>query len=154
MLKLWYLGTNQAKELQELRKIVFGATKSNIVCERFGTTNDKPSIVSQTPVSSSSSIDEGGGDNLRESNTANENETKKDPSISGNASLSDDPDATYNVELNHATKVALKLNLVHTLSQHTFPTYVAFNMDGKYLATASGAGVVHIFDVTTGKKLR
>ena len=65
-------------------------------------------------------------------------------------------DATYNVEFNHDTKVSLELNLVHTLTQvtvkDTVRTHTAFSMDGKYLATVSGADM-HTFDVRTGKRL-
>ena len=63
-------------------------------------------------------------------------------------------DATYNVEFNRDTKAVLKLNLMRMLTQNTFSTYAAFSTDGKYLATASVVGIVYIFDVTAGKRLR
>ena len=68
---------------------------------------------------------------------------------------SDDPNDTYNVEFSHDTKVALKLNLIHTLTQNTSPTFAAFSMDSKHLVTVSAdGGIVHIFDAKTGKRLR
>lgn len=114
------------------------------------------------------SIDEDGGiydANLRENYTSNENDAREEFTMSRNTSQSPrsdvsyfpkqpyDSDATYSVDFNHDTKVALKLNLVHILSS-TGETHVAFSVDGKYLATASEDGILHIFDGKTGKSLR
>ena len=129
-----------------------------MVCKLCGTSNDNfPSVI----VSSSSggscfpNHEEGGDANLR---------ANVDSTISGGVSLSlrsdvtslprpDDPDATYKVEFNPDTEVALKLNRVHTLTQCTDITYAAFSVDGKYLAAASN-DCVYTFDVKTGKRLR
>lgn len=98
--------------------------------------------------------DDGAGDSL------SENEIR----ISGNPSLSLQSDvlsgtqlpseSTWNVEFNPDTEVALSVNLAHALTKNTAETYAAFSVDGKYLATVSENGVVQIFDVKTGKKLR
>ena len=149
------LDTNLAKELQEFRQTAF--------CQRCKCCR---TTVPSSGESCFSMEEKGGHDaNLRGIYTSKENETKKYSTISGNAPLYPPSDAmhfarpgdgTYNVEFNHDTKVALELNLVHTLAQNTDTvTYAAFSMDGKYLATVSFAGGrVHVFDVKTGKKLR
>ena len=61
--------------------------------------------------------------------------------------------STWDVEFSSNTTAALNLNLVHKLTQKGI-TYVAFSMDGKYLATASTSGIVSIFDSKTGKRIR
>ena len=66
----------------------------------------------------------------------------------------DDPGVTYHVESNLDSKVALKLSLVHTLTQNASRTSAAFSPDGKYLATASREGEVQIFDAKTDKRIR
>ena len=102
------------------------------------------------------------GENVLTTYSYNRNDTRKDSTISGNTFLAPPPDimfpqphephGTYNVEFNHDTKVALKL--MHTLTQNTDTTYAAFSMDGNYLATVSQTGILHTFDVKTGKGLR
>ena len=179
--------TNQAKELQELRKMVAGSTSKGIcqLCKSSGTTGENLSPI-LSPASSSDesyfSIGEDGtlsdqpydwredernqggrSDNLGESYTSDEDEIQNNSTIPGNTSLSlqsnlspvaqPEADYTWKVEFNPDTKVALKLNLVHTLTQNAIRTYAAFSMDGKYLATVSETGVVSIFDVKTGKRL-
>ena len=157
------LDENQAKELQELRRKIFAASEDHIVCQHCKscqTTNDSISPI-LSPNESRFSVDEEGGrgDNLQE------NETRKDPTIPGNLSLrsdityfpqprADDSGVIYNVEFNHDTTVALKLNLAHALTQNASRTYAAFSPDSKYLATVSEAGIVHIFDAKTGSRLR
>lgn len=146
---------NQAKELQELRQMVFGSSKGHVChhCKSSYFSNNK--------------LEEGVcGDNvLRENYTSNEDETRKDFTISDNASLSlrsavtyfsrpADRDAAYSVKFNRDTKAVLKLNLVHTLIQNTDTAYAAFSADGKNVATVSEAGIMHVFDVKTGKRLR
>ena len=85
-----------------------------------------------------------------------------DPTPSGNTSeslslQSGEPssvtqsDTTY-YDVDPDTTVAL--NLVHKLTHTPGKTYAAFSPDGKYLATVSRAGVVHVFDVKTGKTIR
>ena len=97
--------------------------------------------------------EEGGPDANQPENK--ENETRKDSTLSDDASLSMESDATYKVEFNHDAEAGLKLNLVHTFTEDSFRrTFAAFSMDGKYLATVSTAGIVYIFDVETGKRLR
>ena len=100
----------------------------------------------------------GHGDNQGESYTSDEGEIPNDSTIPGNNLQSnvspvkqpEDPDSTWKVKFNPDAKVALKLNLVRTVTQNTARTYAAFSMDGKYLATISETGVVHIFDMKTG----
>ena len=151
---------NQAKELQELRQKVFIVGQRQIVyhdCKSCQTADNVLSPV-LSPVSTSTksyfSVEEGiRGDNVQE------NETRKDSTNLSPPSDTffphpDDPGVTYRVESNHDTKVALKLNQVHTLTRNTSRTYAAFSPDGKYLATASQDGRVNIFDAKTGKRLR
>jgi len=82
-----------------------------------------------------------------------------EPTITGIASLSitDSPSkpqySAWDVQFNGDTKTALNLNLVHKLTQKG-TTYLSFNMDGKYLATASVLGIVSVFDSKTGKRIR
>jgi WD40 repeat protein len=59
----------------------------------------------------------------------------------------------WDVEFNNDTKIGLHLDLVHKLPQEGVG-FVAFSMDGKYLATASSLGIVTIFDSKTGKRIR
>ena len=154
---------NQAKELQELRQKVFTADQRQIVCHDCKSSQTTDNVLSPilSPVSPStepySSVDEEEGSRA---DNVQENETKKE---STNLSLRsdityfpqpDDPGVTYHVESNLDTKVALKLSQVHTLTQRTSRTYAAFSSDGKYLATASEDGTVHIFEAKTGKRLR
>ena len=177
------IDTNQAIELGELRRIIFADSKGPVVCQHcksYRTTNDNLSPT-LSPVSSSSesyfstheeestSVDdrpynprEDNGNNVRENYTPNEDEIRNDstnPSISLQSNVSpviqpEGPDPTWNVEFNSDTKVALEMNLVHTLFLNTVETYAAFSIDGKYLATVSATGAVHIFDVKTGKRIR
>jgi len=164
----------QLKELQEFRQTsIIGNSEGRRVgqhCKSCGAFDDNLS-----PASSSSESyfsiheeepasdrpypgqDEGGcGDNLWQNYTPNE--------ISVNSSLAlqskvspiaqpDNPDSTWNVEFNPDTKVALELNPVHIFTQNTTRTYAAFSMDGKYLATVSETGTVHIFDAMTGQRI-
>jgi len=58
----------------------------------------------------------------------------------------------FNSDTSHTT-ATLNLNLVQKLPQKG-RTYLTFSMDGKYLATASGLGIVSIFDSKTGKRIR
>ena len=162
------IDTNLAKELQELRRTVVGTGKGSIVCQHCKscvTTNDNLS-----PVSSSSefysSIDEEAGGNLWENDISNDDKIRKDSTISGNHFLrmqtdvspviqrAKHPGSTWKVEFNPDTKIALKLNLVHAMSQRAVKTYAAFSMDGKYLAAVSEIGIIHIYDVKTGKRIR
>ena len=151
---------NQAKELQELRQTVFTTSKNQIVCQHcksYKTTVDNlPPILSPvSPSESYFSVDEEGGscdDNIQENETTKDSTKRSDQTYFPHP---DDPDVTFNVESNHNTKVALKLNQVHTLSQMASRTYAVFSPDGKYLATASmNDGTVQIFDAKTGKRLR
>jgi WD40 repeat protein len=57
------------------------------------------------------------------------------------------------VEPNSNSTAPLNLNLMHKLTLEG-EKRVAFSMDGKYLATASSSGVVSIFDMRTGKRIR
>ena len=168
-----------SEELQELRQTVFASnSKGRIVCRSCGTSNDdlSPILSPVSPCSESYfSIHEesagsdllhnwrqDGRNQLREIYASHEDEKQNGSTIPGNSSRSSlqsnissviQPTSTWHVEFNPATKVALKLNLVHTLTQNTVRTYAAFSIDGKYLATVSSAGVVHIFDVETGKRI-
>ena len=77
------------------------------------------------------------------------------PSLSIQSGGPSDPDATYNIEYNHDTKVALEFNPVHTLSQKLTRSILlaSLSKDGKYLATVSETGIVQIFDVGSAKRL-
>ena len=154
--------TNQARELQHLRQTVLGTSISCQHCKSRGTTDDNPSPV-VSPISSSSEsyasfLDDGSAPDQQQeesdqSEGLQENETRN---YSGNTHVTrhDDADTTFKVEFNPDTKVALKLNLEHSLTKNAVWTYVAFSMDGKYLATVSEPGIMQIFDVKTGKCLR
>ena len=84
---------NQVKELQELRQRVFGTSKDHIVCQHC-----KSEVRRDV--------------NLRDnSGKPQRREARKDSTISVNDSRSIRSDATYAVEFNQNTKVALKLNL-------------------------------------------
>ena len=150
---------NQAKELQELRQKVFTAGQRQIVCQNCKSckTTDENLSPILSPVSPSTESyfsvneEEGSrGDNLQD------NETREDSTnLSLLSDVSDNPGATYRVESNHDTKVALKLCQVHTLTKSDSITHAVFSPDGKYLAAASmNDGTVHIFDAKTGKRLR
>ena len=154
---------NQAKELQELRQTVFGAGKYHFVCQdcKSGQITDNVLSPILSPVSPSTesyfSVDEeegSRGDNVQESETKKESSNLPLRSDITYFPHPDDRGIPYRVEFNHDTKVALKLNLVHTLTQNASRTYAAFSPDGKYLASASREGEVHIFDTKTGKRLR
>lgn len=80
--------------------------------------------------------------------TLQENEISKHSAITANTSLSQQSDVTpvtqpqgldsaWKVEFNPDTRTALKLNLVHTVTQNTIRTYAVLSMDGEYLATVS-----------------
>ena len=80
------------------------------------------------------------GDNRRENFVSHEGEIREDSTVSGNVTSvaqPEDTDSTWKVEFNRDTNLALKLDLVHTLTPTTIRTYAAFSMDGKYLATVS-----------------
>ena len=156
---------NQAKELQQLRQKVFTTGQRDIACHDCKSCQTIDDNINLSPIlspvspsmESYFSVDDEEG---RHGDNVQENETRKD---STNLSLRsdmtyfahpDDPSVTYRVEFNHDTKVALKLNQVHTLTRNTSRTCAAFSPDGKYLATASEDGTVHIFDSKTGKRLR
>ena len=90
-----------------------------------------------------------------------DNEIAMEPTVTEIVSLSPESNPTstnkpgysvWDVEFN-STTAALKLNLVHKLTRKR-RNYVAFSMDGKYLATASNSGIVSIFDSKTGKRIR
>ena len=164
------------KELQELRQSINGTSEgSHIVCQHCKsrqTIDDSLSPI-LSPVSSSSESyfsaleeesasdrlynsrqDEGGYDDKPQNYTPNVSSLSQ--SKVSLVAQPDNPDSTWNVEYNPDTKVALDLNPVYTLTQNTTSTYAAFSMDGKYLATLSESGTVHIFvfDVMTGKRIR
>ena len=90
-----------------------------------------------------------GEGNLEESDGSSHNEVNDTPSTLLQANLSPDNKPWYSawdVEYNSNSTATLNMNLMHKLT-------VAFSMDGRYLATASGSGIVTIFDTRTGKRI-
>lgn len=146
----WYLDTNLAKELEELRQRVFGTSRGRIVCQRCRTTDDNLSPIVSPLSSSSESYFSFGEDG----SVSDQSQKETDPDPDADGLQENDGNTAYSVEFNPHTKVTLRLSLERQLTQNGDRTYAAFNMDGKYLATVSDAGRVQIFDVKTAKRLR
>jgi len=90
-----------------------------------------------------------------------QNETSEGRTVTGTISLSPESNSTstkpeyspWDIESNNDTTAALHLNLVQKWTEKGI-TYLTFSMDGKYLATASSFGIISIFDLKTGKRIR
>ena len=102
------------------------------------------------------------GEIFQEGGDGPDNQITVEPTVTGSLSLSPESNSTstnkpgysaWDVESSSNMTAALKLNLVHKLTQKG-RTFVTFSMDGKYLATASSLGIVSIFDSKTGKRIR
>ena len=160
---------SQIRELQELRHTI-SSRGIKTVCQHgraCGVTNDIASpLVSPAPSSSEyCTIFEGedaASDNAKEIGPSRvEGERGQEdinvaPAVTGTSLHATVTPANkpgypaWDLEYSNTT-AALKLNLVHELTQEG-RTNVTFSMDGKYLATASSSGIVSIFDSKTGKR--
>jgi len=169
LIQVIIIDESQVRELQELRHTI-SSREIKTVCQHdldiaraCGVTDDNASPPI-SPVSSSSEYctvfegEDAASHNEEEIGHIEGERSQEDinvvPAITGtslqaNVTPANEPE--YHVAYDSNRTAALKLNLVHKLTQEG-RTRVTFSMDGKYLATASCSGIVSIFDSKTGER--
>jgi len=164
----------QVKELQELRQTISSRENNTVprhgqdIADACGVTDDNPSPLISTVSSSGEYYSPLDGEDAALHNPEilkgvgylegegnqedDENEIDSAP-ITGLGTASHATGHWAGEFNSNSSTTTLNLNLVHKLTLEG-RIRVAFSVDGKHLATASSLGIVSIFDLKTGKRIR